>query len=132
MLSCLKGCRAGFRAHRLARPPVPRKPSHRSRMGLNTAAVSALGHQCSICVFGAGAVGLYLASALEKAGLGPDRLSLVCRGSTYEQIKETGALLFRIYVHVFCPFCLLRAAGNVRFSQQEMIRMLCTRCEMLM
>lgn len=44
----------------------------------------------SVCVFGAGAVGLHLAAALDQAGLGEGSLSLVCRGATYEQIKFSG------------------------------------------
>jgi ketopantoate reductase len=45
----------------------------------------------SISVFGAGAVGLHVVAALDKAGLGANRLSLVCRGAAYEHIKNTGS-----------------------------------------
>lgn len=56
----------------------------------NRAVSSAVDRMPSVCVFGAGAVGLYLAAALEKAGLGENSLSLVCRGATYEHIHNTG------------------------------------------
>ena len=69
----------------------------------NRAVSSAVDRMPSVCVFGAGAVGLYLAAALEKAGLGENSLSLVCRGATYEHIHNTGESMLSTYclsVHV--------------------------------
>jgi ketopantoate reductase len=48
----------------------------------------------SISVFGAGAVGLHVLAALDKAGLGANKLSLVCRGASYDHIKSTGNAFF--------------------------------------
>jgi ketopantoate reductase len=47
----------------------------------------------TICVFGAGSVGLALVAALERAGVGEGKLLLVSRGTAYEQIKSTGIFI---------------------------------------